>query len=329
MKTQGFSEGAAQKAAYITLAISIISVSPASVLIGFALQEGVPPVIIAFWRLILATVLMFISSVIFKALSDFKEFYALPSRDKSLLVVSGFFLALHFTTWIASLSFTSVAASVVLVDSAPIFVLLLSTVFLHERATKKQIGGIFLSLMGAIIIGLAHFSSTQPTENILGDILALLGALSVAIYIIIGRGVRKKIGVHGYTVVVYGSCSLFILSFILFLGLFGTPFSLLGYSTFAYILFFLLALIPSCLGHSMYNYSLKYIKASIISVALLAEPIGATILAVLLWGPYEPRAIGDNPITLILILFGSFWILLGITISLLGENKEKENFETV
>ena len=66
--------------------------------------------------------------------------------------------------------------------------------FLHERATKKQIGGIFLSLMGAVIIGLAHFSSTQPAENILGDFLALLGALSVAIYIIIGRGVRKKIG---------------------------------------------------------------------------------------------------------------------------------------
>ncbi|MFX0094275.1 MAG: DMT family transporter [Candidatus Hodarchaeota archaeon] len=315
------SEPITHKSAYVALAISLISISPASVIIGLTLQEGVSPLIIVFWRLTLATAIMFVSSVLFKAFSDFKQLYELPSREKILLLISGFFLAMHFVTWTFSLSFTSITASVVLVDSSPIFVLILSAVFLNERVLKKQIGGILLSFIGAIIIGFAHFSSTQPTENILGDILALLGALSIAFYLVIGRGVRKDIGVHGYTVVVYGTCALFTLVFILTLGLFGSPFPLLGYSMFVYSLFFLLALIPSCLGHSMYNYSLKYIKAAIISVSFLAEPIGATILAVLLWGLYDPRAIGDNPVSLFLVGFGSFWILLGITICLLGENR--------
>ncbi len=249
----------------LALIVGISAVSTASILVRFSSSN---PLIIAGYRMLFTSILMFSLSI-----GSFHQLTGLSRRDLLVLFGSGLSLAIHFGSWTASLSYTSVAASTVIVDSSPIFVAILSYLLLGEGVNLKEALGIFISLIGAFAIAFGHLS----TGGIFGDILALIGSIFLATYLIAGRDLRSKLNLAPYTAVVYGVAGAFLL---LSASLYGIP--LLGYRIEEWEIFLALALIPSGLGHNSYNYALKYLKASTVSVSILGEPVGASILAAIL-----------------------------------------------
>ncbi|MDK2372140.1 MAG: DMT family transporter [Candidatus Korarchaeota archaeon] len=252
----------------LALAVGIAAVSTASILIRFSDSN---PLIIAGYRMAFASLLMLILSA-----SSLKQLRGLSSTEKGILLLSGVSLAAHFGTWTASLKYTSIAASTVIVDSSPIFVVLLSYLALGERVNSKEAAGIAISFLGASTIAMGHI---DKGSNLFGDFLALIGSISLAAYLVAGRRLRGRLDLAPYTASVYGISGI---SLLLTAGAFCIPLS--GYPLKEWAIFLALALIPSGLGHNSYNYALKYLKASIVSVSILGEPIGASILAAILLG---------------------------------------------
>ena len=187
-------------------------------------------------------------------------------------ILSGFFLSLHFAFWIASLKHTSVASSVVLVTTHPIFVGVGARLFLQERLSSNLILGIVLSVLGGGLIGYGDMALSK--QALYGDGLALLGAVAASGYLMMGRAIRKEQDLLSYVFPVYSTAGLVLVILSL---LFRKPF--FGYSSTTYLLFFLLALIPQGIGHTTFNWALKYFPASMVAIAILGEPVGSTALA--------------------------------------------------
>lgn len=242
-------------------------------MIRYALQEGAPPLVIAACRLAIASVLLTPVALGLRR----PELARLTRRELGLALLSGTFLAVHFASWITSLEYTSVASSVVLVTTTPLWVVVLSPFTLREPITRWQLAGIGMALVGGVIIGISDSSSTSARSPLLGDALALVGAMMAACYIILGRNLRKKMSLISYTFVVYSAAAVALVFFMLVRGYWPV-----GYSPVVYLWFLLLALVPQLLGHSSINWSLGYLPAATVSTILLGEPIGSTILAVIL-----------------------------------------------
>lgn len=187
-------------------------------------------------------------------------------------ILSGFFLSLHFAFWIASLKYTSVASSVVLVTTHPIFVGVGARLFLQERLSFNLILGIVLSVLGGGLIGYGDMALSK--QALYGDGLALLGAVAASGYLMMGRVIRRDQDLLSYVFPVYSTAGLVLVILSL---LFRKPF--FGYSSTTYLLFFLLALIPQGIGHTTFNWALKYFPASMVAIAILGEPVGSTALA--------------------------------------------------
>ncbi len=268
----------------LVLLIGILAVSTASILIRFSQAEA-PSLVIAAYRLIIASLIL--TPYIF--LKQRKALFALPRKSFLLLVLSGFFLALHFAVWISSLEFTTVASSVVLVTTTPIWVALISPLILKEKLNKTILFGLGLAMLGSIIAGLAENCDVADFQlmcsfkndffrgnRMLGNLLALAGANFAAAYLIIGKKVRAKINTIVYIYVVYSFAAIFLLIAVL---LSNQP--IFGYSTNFYGIVCLLALIPQIIGHSTYNWALGYLPATFVSIALLGEPIGTILLSTL------------------------------------------------
>jgi len=294
------------------LLFGILAVSTAAIFIRFA-QEYATSLVIAFYRLGIATLIL----APFALTRYWGEIKSMKRRDLFLASLSGLFLALHFATWITSLEYTTVASSVVLVSTVPLWVALLSPLFLKEKLSKFLILGMFFALIGGIVVGLSDtcvisgIKITCPsvdqmfsTDRFIGNILALVGAIMAACYLIIGRGLRTRIQLTSYIFLVYGMAALILL---LILIIVSEP--LIGYPPIGYLWFFLLALIPQVLGHSSFNWALGYLSAAFVSISLLGEPIGSTILAYFL--------LNETPSFWKLI--GAILILVGIYIASLGE----------
>jgi len=253
---------------YLVLLIGVLAVSFGSILTRLSVA---PFLVIAFYRLALASIIIGPLACIHSG----KELRSLSNKNRILSLVAGSFLALHFVFWIASLSYTTVASSVVLVTTNPIFVAIASYFLFHEKPKKNTIIGIFLCLTGAAFIGFNDWHI--GAEAFRGDLLAILGALAVACYFIIGRKLRPNTGLLSYTFLVYGSAAILLLLAVRILNL-----SLLGYSQNTYIMLILLALVPQLLGHSSLNWALRFMPATLVTIAILGEPVGATILAFLI-----------------------------------------------
>ena len=187
-------------------------------------------------------------------------------------ILSGFFLSLHFAFWIASLKYTSVASSVVLVTTHPILVGVGARLFLQERLSFNLILGIVLSVLGGGLIGYGDMALSK--QALYGDGLALLGAVAASGYLMMGRVIRRDQDLLSYVFPVYSTAGLVLVILSL---LFRKPF--FGYSSTTYLLFFLLALIPQLIGHTTFNWALKYFPASMVAIAILGEPVGSTALA--------------------------------------------------
>jgi len=266
----------------IVLALGILAVSAASIFIRYAQHEA-PSLAIAAWRLALATLVLAPAALTRRK----TELATLKRADLGLALLAGVCLALHFAAWISSLAFTSVASSVVLVSTAPLWVALLSPALLKEPLARPVLLGMLLALVGGAVVGasdtcrlsaaglacppLAEFMRGQAFW---GDLLALVGAWAVAGYLIIGRRLRAQVSLLSYIFLVYGTAALALVFAALVTG---TP--LFGFSPFTYLMLACLALIPQLLGHTTFNYALAYLSAAYVSVAALAEPVGSTILA--------------------------------------------------
>ena len=268
----------------LALFVAIVSVSFSSILIR--LSEA-PSLVIASYRLGLASLFMILVAY---SKHELPQLLEMTKKDALALGLSGFFLYIHFATWITSLFYTTVATSVIIVDSSPLFVAVLSYLFLRETLSLRAISGIFLSVFGAVLIGL----SNPVEENLVGIFLAFVGALGLAAYLVIGRNLRKKLDTFSYVSGVYSVSFVFLLVTAL---AFRVPLS--GYSPNQYLIFVLLALVPSGLGHTLYNYCLKYLKAAVVSVAILGEPVGATLLAILFFREIPTVLIGIGGILVI------------------------------
>ena len=268
----------------VVLLIGILAVSTASIFIRFAQKEA-SSLVIAAYRMTLA-VLILAPVALPGAVRSMR---ALRPGQRWLILLSGLFLAFHFGAWITSLEYTSVASSVVLVTTTPLWVAILSPLVLKERIRRETWLGLLIAMAGGVLVGfqesctleagklaclsLQNFLSGQA---IIGNALALFGAFMAAGYMVVGRQVRPVFSLFSYTFWVYSISAVFLL---LFVALSGEK--LTGFSGMTYLWFTLLAVIPQVIGHSSFNWALKYLPAAFVSLALLGEPVGTTILAVI------------------------------------------------
>jgi drug/metabolite transporter (DMT)-like permease len=250
------------------LPIGIIAISTASIFIKLC---DAPVLIIATYRLMLA-------SLILSPFAYYKKTWRGWHRNTlGWLLLSGLLLSLHFAFWIASLKYTSVASSVVLVTTHPIFVGIGGLLFLKERLGLNLILGIVLSVLGSGLISYGDISLSK--EALIGDGFALLGAIAASGYLLVGREMRKNQDLLSYIFPVYSTAGLIL---ILFSLIFREPF--FGYSSSTYLFLFLLALIPQLIGHTTFNWALKYLPVSMVAITILGEPVGSTILAYFILG---------------------------------------------
>ena len=296
----------------LAIFFGLLAVSTASIFIRYA-QAYANSLVIATYRLTIAALILL--PFAFRRRSELKF---LSQRDYLLASLSGIFLAVHFATWITSLAYTSVASSVVLVTTTPLFVALFSPFTLKERLTRLIGAGLILASIGGLIVGISDTCSIQDFafqcppfgefirgQAFVGDLLALAGAVAAAGYVIIGRNLRAKVGLVSYIFGVYGFAAVTLILFLLISK--QSPF---GYPPAAYGWFLLLALIPQLIGHSTFNWALGYLSAAFVSITLLGEPIGSTILAYIL--------LDERPTYL--KIFGAILILTGILVASQSES---------
>ena len=276
---------------YLVIATGIVAVSFASIFIRLA---EAPSLVIAASRLTIASLIL--APVAFVKARD--ELQSLTRGDLGLALLSGLFLGLHFATWISSLEYTSVASSVVFVSTSPLFVGLASHFLLQERVSRQMFAGIAVSVLGGMIIGYGDFG--LAARELFGDLLALAGAVAISVYLLVGRKLRRHLSLLAYICLVYATAAAFLIVLCL-----ATGHTFSGYPRQTYLLFVLLAVVPQIIGHSSYNWALKYLPTTFVGVATLGEPIGSTILAYL----------ALNEIPTLAKISGGVLILAGIYVS--------------
>ncbi|MBC7236827.1 MAG: DMT family transporter [Chloroflexi bacterium] len=276
---------------WLVLALGIAAISTGSILVRLA---QAPALVVGTWRMMLATAIL--TPLALPSL--WREARLLPRKEAFRLLLAGAALALHLASWITSLSYTTVASSVILVSTNPIFVGLASYWFLQERLSRRTTLAIVLSLAGTVVISYGDLAFSGMA--LWGDLLALLGAMSASAYILLGRSVRARLSTLAYVWPCYGVAGILLCLFAL-LG--GQP--LLAYEARTYIVFVGLALGPQILGHSAFNWALGHFTPIFVTLAILGEPIGATLLALLILGEV-PRWTA---------LLGGLLILTGIYIA--------------
>jgi drug/metabolite transporter (DMT)-like permease len=268
--------------------IGVVSVSFAAIFIRLA---EAPPLIIGSYRLLIASLILWPLTLKYSR----NELRHLTLRDLWLALISGAFLGLHFGLWISSLSYTSVATSVILATSSPLFVAIASYVIFKEKITWKIITGIVVCFVGVAFIGYGNWGI--GADSFIGSVLALSGALAVSGYMLIGRKLRQRMGLLVYSAIICSSAGILLLIASLVSG-----YPLSGYTGNTYLMMILLALVPQLLGHLSLNWSLRFVSATLVTVAVLGEPVGANIWAFFI--------LGEKP--QLFEIIGSVFILAGI-----------------
>jgi drug/metabolite transporter (DMT)-like permease len=248
------------------LVIGIISISFAAIFIR--LIGDVHPIVITVWRLVLSSVVVLPLGLVVCR----RRLLTVVRSHGGMLFLSSLFLGLHFTVWIASLFYTSVASSVVIVCTNPIWVGVASFLFLGEKPDRNILLGIALTVTGGVIIGWGDFSVSP--RALFGDLLALLGAFMASGYLLAGRKIRSELSILEYITPVYSMAALITFFMAMLFGL-----KMTGYSVTVFILFAALAIVPQLIGHTAFNWALGYISASLVAVVILGEPVGSTVLA--------------------------------------------------
>jgi drug/metabolite transporter (DMT)-like permease len=296
-----------QRRHIVWLVVAVSAVSTSAVLIRAADDLGVPALAIAFYRCALASAVLL--PLLWFGHRD--ELRSLPRTSRWLLLGSGLALGCHFAAWVSSLSYTSIAASSVLVQTMPIWVALAGPL-IGEHTSARGWVGIMIALVGTVVIAAAS-TGGELTNPVLGDALAVAGAIFAATYVLIGRKVRQELSLVGYAGSVYAIAALALGAAMV---VSGTPF--VGFPADAWLLFAAMTAGPQFLGHTVFNHLLGEVKASVVSVALLAEPIGATLLGLLVFherpGPQ--------------VVAGAAVVLAGVAVTVFAESSARPEMLT-
>jgi drug/metabolite transporter (DMT)-like permease len=299
--------------AYLVLFAGVLMAASASILIREAQQLGMPSPSIAALRLGFAA-LVLLPIALLRARAELVQ---LSRRELGLGIGAGAFLGAHFFSWILSLEYTSVASSVAMVTTSPLW-LALAAWLMRERLSRLMWAGIFFTMLGSVVIGFSDSSGSNGSNALLGDALALLGAIAIAGYFLIGRTLQRRLSTLAYVWLVYTSAAVFLAIAALAAGDAGNHsgglaplngVAILGYPLLAYLLTLGLALGPQLLGHTALNWSLRHLSPTFVAVATLGEPVGSALLALLIFGQqFQP-----------LQLLGFVVLLAGILIAVRGE----------
>lgn len=283
---------------FLLLLAGVAAISSAALLIR---EADAPPLVTAASRMLIAAVVLipFCATRVAKALKK------LNARDGWLIAVSGIALSLHFWLWITSLSYTSIASSVVLVTSHPALVALLSFILWRERLPRVAFLGIFIAFAGLVVINVGNF--TTGSRALEGNLMALAAAGAITVYLMVGRHVRERIDAQSYLTMVYSLAAVLLTGAALIAG---EKFS--GYPSKTYWMLGLLGLLPQLIGHTSLNLAVRRLPATIVSVAILGEPVGATFLGWVFLG--EAPAAKE--------VAGGIVILLGILLVIAGGWRE-------
>ena len=303
---------------YLLLAIAIIAVSFSAIIVVKLLEKDVPAEITAMYRTLFAGIGALILSIRNK---DYKWIGKKTTLRRShWIILAGLFLAIHFDTWFISLDYVSVAISTTLVDTVPIFLAIFGFLFFKEKINIVGVIGIIIAFGGGVLLAFVSPSSNNIQRSlVLGIGLSVIGALTVTFYFLIGKKILQDSPLWPYFAIVNLSSALFLFIYCLIRGYRAELFQ---YSALVYLLFVIAALAPSLIGHATYNYSMRNLPAFVVGVVILGEPVGATILGVIM---LDQR---PDPIT---ILYAGI-ILIGIVLTSISQNlkisipwkKEKE-----
>lgn len=261
---------------FVVLGIGLTAISFGAILARLAQAEGVSSLAVATWRLGLAAILITPLAL----MQSRHELARLDGRQVVMALAAGAFLALHFATWISSLEYTSVASSTALVTTNPLWIGLASFVLFRERPSAMMAGGVALSLAGSLFIFWSDSQSASAgTSPLLGNLLALIGSWCFSAYLLIGRRLRAGLGLPAYIWLAYGGAGMF-----LFCASAVGDVTLFDHSQTAWLVLLAMALGPQLLGHTSYNWSLRYVSATFVAVVTLGEPVGSALLAFIVFG---------------------------------------------
>jgi drug/metabolite transporter (DMT)-like permease len=289
---------------YLVLLAGLAAVSMGAVFARLAQDAGIPSLTIAAGRLTLAALLL--TPLTLGRHGPLLR--ALIRRDLALAAGAGFFLAIHFATWISSLEYTSVLISVVFVSTGPLWVALLEVLFLRARLNRLIVLGLGVAVSGGLAIAAAGSRADAGSSPALGAALALTGAVAFACYLVIGRSLRAKLPLLPYIWLVYSAAALFLIAFVIFTR---TPVA--GYPAEGYLWILLMALFPQLIGHTSFNFALRYLSATYVSLAAQLEPIGSGIAALIAFR--ELPTPGQ--------LLGSALIVAGVVLATYGQARRR------
>ncbi len=254
---------------YVVLLTGVLAISTGAI---FARLADAPSLVIAAYRLGLASLIL----VPLACIKASGELRTLAARDIRGVCLAGLFLALHFATWISSLKYTSIANSVVLVNMSPLWVGILAPLVLNEKVRRATIISIVLCITGCLIIGSGDLVAGWQT--LWGDLLAIIGGLCLAGYLLAGKQLRSRLSLLSYVAMCYGIAALVLWLIVLCMGL-----PIHGFTNQTVLAFWGMAVISQVIGHSCYNWALRYCSAALVALSLLGEPVGSTILAYFLF----------------------------------------------
>ncbi|MGY3186344.1 DMT family transporter [Lysinibacillus sp. TE18511] len=282
---------------YIPIFIGVVSVSLSAILVKLANAEAG---VIAFYRM-LFSVLIMAPLFFWKYTNEVKQ---LRIRDWLFSSIAGIFLAFHFILWFESLNYTSVASSTVLVTLQPLFAFVGTYFFFKEEITLKTIIAGAIAIIGSVLISWGDFKVSGTAFY--GDMLALIACVLVTAYFLFGQDVRKRLSLVTYTMIVYVVSTITLLIYVLIKGESFGPYSIMDW-----ICFILLAIVPNLFGHTLFNWSIKYVSTNVVSIAILFEPIGAAILALVIFKEY----------LIATQIIGGFIVIVGILLFIVDEKK--------
>lgn len=274
----------------------------------FIIASGEPPFVVAFYRLLFAVAFLLPVA----AVRGWDQLSTISHTHLVWCLLVGVFFGLHLVTYIASLAYTSVASAGALVSLQPVFVAIGASIFLRERIDLHVKIGIACAVIGGMIVGSGDLVTVTRTA-LLGDFLALTSAFMISLYFVAGRALRQHLDIIPYLVVVYSSSMIVVA--VISLG-FHVPLIISTSKSLLHLL--ALGLISTAIGHGIYNWALKYVNASTVSLVMLASPVAETVWVYFFLGQ----------IPAITSIIGGVIVIIGTALAMTGEKEEEQEADT-
>ena len=291
------------------LCLGVFAISTSAIFVRLSIETAQIKGI-GFSLFLAASRLIFASLVLIPTI-PFLEQKTVPRKGFYYATAAGICLALHFSTWITSLSFTSIAASTTLVTTNPVWVALISWIWYGIKPHKLTIIGIAITLVGSLLIVSGDTGGTEVSTNpLLGNFLALVGAWMASLYLILGREAQTRgLSTGSYVTIVYSTAAVILLPLP---SLFGT--SYFGYPSKVYLYVLLMAILSQVIGHTSFNWAVRWISPTLVTLAILLEPLGSSLMGFAIFGEIPHN----------LVLLGAGVVLMGVALGIFGVREEEQ-----